>query len=185
MDALYNKPFPDLETLKSALRTTSHALGFALVTHKSYPNAAHPSRIVLRCCKGRRYTSQVKPDTPDSRRRKNTSSQMTECPYRLTIKIDLGVCRLRRPGSAVSARHNHSLDGVPLAQVRNHKIKRLEGRILAQYYAGVPPLQILRSLQATRGKDVEGITRHDIYNAIRRHVKQAGNEEEKGEEAGE
>jgi ArsR family metal-binding transcriptional regulator len=49
--------------------------------------------------------------------------------------------------------------------------KRMEN-IMSLYNSGLKPIQILAQLQSENNPDLEGLTRHDIYNAIRKHRQQ-------------
>lgn len=111
MNALYRKKFTSLDDIKQAIQSTAQELGFAVVTHRSYPNATKPSRIVLRCRKGRRYVSQHQ--APPCKARPCTSTRMTGCTYRLTIAIRDGAYWLWRAKCSDVGVHNHALEPQP------------------------------------------------------------------------
>lgn len=170
MDALYGKKFNDLNELKRALKSASHDLGFAVVVHKSYPNAKYPSRIMLRCCKGRLYKSQHNVDAHPSKSRLSTSSQMTGCPFRLTIAVRDGFYTLCKARTSEITSHNHELDASSLVQVRQEKVMLLQEKIISLCTSGVPPSQIFDKLRQECPDKIEGVKRHDIYNSVRRHL---------------
>ncbi|KAG6201606.1 hypothetical protein E4U35_005702 [Claviceps purpurea] len=166
MEALYRQTFSSLEAIKAAINSTCEDLGFSVVTHRSLPNATNPSRIQLRCCKGRRYRSQ---QGTAGRLRPNTSSQMTGCLFKLEIRVDRGVYALNRVKGSQICDHSHELDAAPLLQVRNKRLQQSEEKIPSLWNSGIPPLQMLKNLRYDDAQAAEGITRNDIYNLIRRH----------------
>ncbi|KAG6224865.1 hypothetical protein E4U25_008394 [Claviceps purpurea] len=154
MEALYRQTFSSLEAIKAAINSTCEDLGFSVVTHQSLPNATNPSRIQLRCCKGRRYRSQ---QGTAGRLRPNTSSQMTGCLFKLEIRVDRGVYALNRVKSSQICDHNHELDAAPLLQVRNKRLQQSEEKIPSLWNSGIPPLQMLKNLRYDDAQAAEAI----------------------------
>ena len=102
MESLFSRTYPSLSAAQADCDAIAKAQGFALTVGKKKPNAANPTYVHLRCSKGRKYVDY---GNEAIAKRRKTSTQMTECPYRLILKLDQleGVWLV----SCSSEGHNH------------------------------------------------------------------------------
>ncbi|KAL6862238.1 hypothetical protein J3F83DRAFT_762571 [Trichoderma novae-zelandiae] len=167
MESLFGRSFDSPEEARAAIDAVAQSLGYSFTKHRS-----RPTSVEFRCSKGRSFKSQQNPDLPESRRRQ-TSSQMTGCPYKLVVSRHNtgGPWVIRRTRNDDSNQHNHpAFPSAAHARYRSMVIEKRKESIISLYGDGLKPVQILRQLQLETGADVEGITRYDIYNAIRKHL---------------
>lgn len=166
MEILYGREFDSVDEAKVVIDATAMALGFSLVKQRVRPNS-----IELCCSKGRKYSSEASSAIPDDERRAS-SSQKTDCPYRLVIgrKNALSCWIIRRTRNDSANVHNHGfLPPGAHSVYRNKAILKRKDDIIRLYNAGIRPTQILTKIQLEDAEDVKGLTRYDVYNTIRRH----------------
>ena len=143
MAALYKRQFDTFDDAKAAINVEARHLGFGLVVHRSIPNASHPVRVILRCCKGRRYNPEHNPLA--HKKRLNIGSWMTGCAYKLTIASSGIAVIMKRPREQ---QHNHSLHNVIiLNQFRREAIQKHHSHIISLYNSGIKPVGIVEHLQ--------------------------------------
>ena len=68
----------DLETTKDALQSYARANGYSIAVASS-----KPARVIYICSKGGKYRDKKDKDMHESKRRKNTSTTKTGCPFRV------------------------------------------------------------------------------------------------------
>lgn len=106
----FGRRFHTLDDAVEALNEAAKKDGQSLAVARKKPDATKPLVAIFRCSKGRTFKSQAGLETHSSRRRK-TSTQMTSCPYRVTIERQ----SLESPwiilGNSTdhNATHNHEL----------------------------------------------------------------------------
>ncbi|EHK20668.1 uncharacterized protein TRIVIDRAFT_223638 [Trichoderma virens Gv29-8] len=169
MDELFGRQFQSVDEARAVIDALAQPLGYNFVKHRVRPNS-----IEFRCSKGRTYKSQRSDDIPAARRRE-TSSQMTGCPYRLVVgrQHALSPWVIRRSRSDSANEHNHPMfPSAAHSRYRGMAIEKRMENIMSLYNSGLKPIQILAQLQSENNPDLEGLTRHDIYNAIRKHRQQ-------------
>lgn len=177
MKSLFGCKFPSLAAAEAEVHSAAKAAGYSLVVQTKKPNAAAPYRVVFRCCKGRKFASQSSPGTHVTKKRK-TSTQMTDCPFRLAIRLQRGggttgggdswvvECVNRFNGSA----HNHPpAEAAAFSRYRKEAIMKLKDDIITRWNTGTPPIRILSELQTHPNPDVQATTRHDLRNLLNRH----------------
>lgn len=167
MESLFDLSFKSVDEARTAIDAVTLPLGCSLVKNRTRPNL-----VELRCCKGRKFRSQHLEHLPASRRRE-TSSQMTACPYRLVISRHSAVSpwKIRRSRNDTANEHNHELLAPgALSRFRNKIIEKRKWLIMSLYKSGIKPTQILAHLQDEDDPDVKTLTRHDIYNTIRKEA---------------
>lgn len=176
MESLYNLTFQTIEEARAAVDAVALPLGCSLVKNRTRPNL-----LELRCCKGRKFRSQHNPNLPPSKRRE-TSSQMTGCPYRLVIYRHsfISLWRIRRSRNDTANEHNHEvLPPTALSRFRNIVIEQRKPQIMSLYKLGLKPIQILKHLQEIdNDPGIQALTRHDIYNMVRKHNQQQQQQQE-------
>ncbi|KAL7926270.1 hypothetical protein ACQKWADRAFT_178919 [Trichoderma austrokoningii] len=170
MESLYNVLFPTVEEARAAIDAVCLPLGCSLVKNRTRPNL-----LELRCCKGRKFRSQRNENLPPSKHRE-TTSQMTGCPYRLVIfrHSFLSSWRIRRSRNETANTHNHEvLPPTAISRLRNIVIENRKAQIMSLYKLGLKPIQILKHLQEIDSDPgIQALTRNDIYNMIRKHNQQ-------------
>jgi hypothetical protein len=180
MESLYNVLFATIEEARAAIDAVTLPQGCSLVKNRTRPNL-----LELRCCKGRKFRSQHNENLPASKRRE-TSSQMTGCPYRLVIYRHsfISSWRIRRSRNDTANEHNHEiLPPTALARFRNIVIEKRKAQIMSLYKLGLKPIQILKHLQEIdNDPGIQALTRHDIYNMVRKHNQQQKQQEQQHEE---
>jgi hypothetical protein len=79
--------YSNLDTIKAALQAHTSAYGYSIVIDSSIPD----KKVVYKCSKGGKYRDQRNPDMHETKRRKNTSTTKTNCPFRVIAKklVDL------------------------------------------------------------------------------------------------
>lgn len=89
MKSLFGCEFPSLAAVEAEVHSAAKAAGYRLVVQTKKPNAAAPRRVVFHYCKGRKFASQSSLGTYVTKKRK-TSTQMTDYPFRLAIRLQRG-----------------------------------------------------------------------------------------------
>ncbi|KAH0524043.1 hypothetical protein TsFJ059_008963 [Trichoderma semiorbis] len=171
MEELFGRQFQSPEEARAAIDAVAQPLGYNFVKHRVRPNS-----IEFRCSKGRTYKAQRDANVPAAKRRE-TSSQMTGCPYRLVVGRQhvLAPWIIRRTRGEKSTEHNHPMfPSSAHSRYRNKALEKKMDKVMSYYELGLRPIQILGQLQTEHEDDPElqGLTRHDIYNAIRKHRQQ-------------
>jgi hypothetical protein len=153
--------YSNLDAVKAALQAHGGAHGYSIVIDSSIPD----KKVVYKCSKGGKYRDQRNPDMHETKRRKNTSTTKTNCPFRVVAKklID-------NPGWKVEVdneKHNH-LAISELSALPQHRIASmtLEERAKVKELASLnnTPTQILDSLRA--GNPGTHLISKDIYNLL-------------------
>jgi hypothetical protein len=174
MESLFGRDFASPEDARVAIDAAAQQAGYSFTKHRSRPNS-----VEFRCSKGRNFKSQQNPDLPESRRRQ-TSSQMTGCPFKLVVSRQhpLAPWVIRRTRNDESNEHNHpAFPSAAHCRYRNMAIEKRKEKIVSLFDAGVKPMQILKQLQLETECHAEGLTRYDVYNAIRKYrLQQVSNE---------
>ncbi|KAM0262997.1 hypothetical protein ACHAQJ_001375 [Trichoderma viride] len=164
MESLFGRQFATADEARAVIDALAQQLGYSLVKQRVRPNS-----VELRCSKGRKFKSQQNQELPASRRRE-TSSQMTGCPYRLVIGRRLGpgsLWTIRRTRNDSANEHNHDMvASAAHSRYRRMAVEKRKDRIMDMYEAGVTPIQILARIRQEDDDEVKGLTRYDIYNTI-------------------
>ncbi|KAM4062957.1 hypothetical protein HRG_010479 [Hirsutella rhossiliensis] len=168
MESLFGRNFPSLEAAREACDAIAREQGFALSVAAKKPNAASPTYVHLRCSKGRKYVDY---GNEAIAKRRKTSTQMTECPYRLALKLDQG-----RGSWLVSCpsgpAHNHPfIDAMAQAKYRAEVVSKYRCEIVEMNNNGMRPAVIAAQLRGRSHQDpgLAGITATQIHNALARH----------------
>jgi hypothetical protein len=146
--------FASYEDVLAAAREYGYSNGFDLAVHERYPRGGgEPTRVTLRCSKGRNKAAK-ETDTHESKRR-NTSSQMTACPYRIALKRRAsGVWMIEKilGRDRNEAKHNHEfLPATAFSSFRQKSLVDYREKIITMWKAGIKPRQIITSLQEEGG----------------------------------
>ncbi|ETS05244.1 hypothetical protein M419DRAFT_70507 [Trichoderma reesei RUT C-30] len=166
MDPVFGRSFGTWEEAVAHVKEVGKLNGYDLVIHSKRPNATTIRTVIMRCGKGRSYTSWARQDVHESKRRK-TTSQKTGCPYRVRVRL---VWCPERVDSASASQHNHPpLEPGATPGLRKDGLLRKKAEIVFAWKCGIKPPQILKQLQTDADPDVRLITRSDVYNLLRRH----------------
>ena len=153
MESLLNRTFPTFQAAQTACDELARTDGYALVVAVKQPNAANPTSIYLRCSKGRKY---VNCSNEAIVKRRRTSTQMTQCPFRLVLRLDRlqTTWSVSRP-SAGAGTHNHPFIE-PMAQVKykGEVISRYLPEIVELYNNGLRPVFITAQLRTRSLEDL-------------------------------
>jgi hypothetical protein len=148
----------DQAAAKVALQAHGRTHGYSISVESS-----RPQRTVYNCSKGGKYRDKGKnPETHESKRRKNTSTRKTECPWQVVAKNNIsGGCKVE----VVENNHNHE-SVTALSALPQHRIASMalseKDRVKEMQSLGYPPSQILRTI---RSEDKDSLlTPRDIYN---------------------
>ncbi|KJZ70655.1 hypothetical protein HIM_09975 [Hirsutella minnesotensis 3608] len=88
MDAIFSRQFESREAAKAACSAVAKQEGFALaIRNKKPPGSDNPTYLLLRCSKGGAYRDQRNETVHESKRRNNTHSLKSECPFQINIKL--------------------------------------------------------------------------------------------------
>ncbi|KAH0496711.1 hypothetical protein TgHK011_004060 [Trichoderma gracile] len=180
MDPVFGRSFGTWEEAVAHVKEVGKLNGYDLVIHSKRPNATAIRTVIMRCGKGRSYTSWAREDVHESKRRK-TTSQKTGCPYRVRVRLcekpggpvgasTVSVWCPERVDSASAGQHNHPpLEPGATPGLRKDGLLRKKAEIVFAWKCGIKPPQILKQLQSDPDPDVRLITRSDVYNLLRRH----------------
>lgn len=168
MESLLNLTFSSLVEAQAACDNAARSQGFALAIATKKPNATEPSYVCLRCSKGRKYTSR---GNEAIAKRRKTSTQMTECPFRLILKLN----KIQQAWSITQSStlsHNH-LFTEPMAHTKYSRelLLRYQSQIISKYNSNIRPGVILTQLRGDKDQDpnLQGVTAQQIYNIIAEH----------------
>ncbi|PKK46942.1 hypothetical protein CI102_9013 [Trichoderma harzianum] len=77
-------------------------------------------------------------------------------------------------GRTYKAQRDANFPSSAHSRYRNKALEKKMDKVMSYYELGLRPIQILGQLQSEHENDPElqGLTRHDIYNAIRKHRQQ-------------
>ncbi|KAL7919395.1 hypothetical protein ACQKWADRAFT_301625 [Trichoderma austrokoningii] len=170
MESLFELQFETFDEARAALDTASLPIGVSLVKRCR----RGPNKMEFRCSKGKRFKSQGNSELPASQRRE-TSSQMTGCPFKLVInRLDASSpWKIQCVRGDRANEDNHKLlPPAALSRFRNTIIETRKAQIISLYNSRIGPAQILTHLQSNGDPDVNGLTLQDICNTIRRHHKE-------------
>ncbi|KYK56183.1 hypothetical protein DCS_08150 [Drechmeria coniospora] len=170
MEALVQYRFATYDEAKAAIDVTMKDLGFALAVVYKRPSKDDPRRTLLRCCRGKTYPKPRSSGVEPTRRRRS-SSQMTNCPYRVTIKQ-------RYPGgpfqvAALNRAHNHEPDP-SYAGYRRKAVEARRDEILKLVESGFRPKEIQAYYEDKGDEEMKLVNRADIRNMIQRHLTRTG-----------
>lgn len=170
MESLRSRSFASWEEAQEACDALARAQGFALVVATKKPSAAAPSYVYLRCSKGRKYVDRGGQQAADRRRR--SSSQMTQCPFRLVVKLH----ELRRAWSVsfpAGHAHNHPfVEPMAHAKYKREAIAKYASEIVGLHKDGLRPGLItaqLRSRSLQEDPNVQAITPKQVRNMLAKH----------------
>lgn len=171
MESLFNQTFPSFQEAQAACDTIARAQGFALAVAAKKPSAASPAYIYLRCSKGRKYINY---SNEAIAKRRKTSTQMTQCSYRLILKLDhlRGLWSVSTPLGAAIADHNHPfIEPMAHAKYKREVITKYSPEIIQLYNNGLRPVHIAAQLRSRSGEDPElaGISVKQVHNALAQH----------------
>ncbi|EQK98975.1 hypothetical protein G6O67_008730 [Ophiocordyceps sinensis] len=173
MESLYNTKFTSYQAAQAACDAIARTQGFALAIRTKKPNAADPSYIHFRCSKGGRFVGISDEVIANSNaKRRKTNTQMTECPYRLIMKLDRGIGTWSVSSAPAGSAHNHPFVApMDHAKYRGEAISRYLDEIVQMYNSGTRPVHIAEQLRGRshQDPDLEGITATQIHNALARH----------------
>lgn len=169
-EAPFSQSYETLTEAETALKAWAHSKLFDLVIHKKTPSAANCTKATYRCAKGRVRRNQKQDDIDPSKRRK-TDSKMTNCPFRINIKLSSRRWRIdpiRTKVGGNSSTHNHEMAEGPEAfsSYRKANLERYQKKILTDWKAGTRPSQIIRNLR--QDGDVVDFDYHDLQNLLQR-----------------
>ena len=172
MESLFEATFSSLKEAIDACNAAARAEGSALAIRSKKPSALDPKHVYLRCSKGRAWFNQGNEALHDSRRRPQTTTQMTNCRFRLSIHQDKG----SETWKVISEHrvHNHDLSAASShRKYRTEAVSAHRQEIIDLYNNGTKPFFIATQLRA-RGRqeenaDLVGIKNQDICNILARH----------------
>ena len=171
IEQLKDCSWESLEVAILDIKEAAKASSQCLAIKDKRPNATYPLRVIWRCAKGRTFKSRSNYDINDQRRR-NTTSQMEGCPY----KVQLTRKTIQDPwifiGSTTdkTSTHNHGLLKLEaFSQYRFESIKQHKVQIISLYNAGLRPAQIAEKMLSKDAITVS-ITAKDITNLIQLHM---------------
>ncbi|KAJ4307835.1 hypothetical protein N0V84_012465 [Fusarium piperis] len=85
---LFGRYFATFEEAKEAIDSVARDVGMALVIHQKKPNASNPTRITLRCSKGRAFVPVAKHAHESKRRGTSTPpSSSSSTPSNMTLGL--------------------------------------------------------------------------------------------------
>ncbi|XP_044718760.1 MULE transposase domain-containing protein [Hirsutella rhossiliensis] len=157
MEAVYALQFESHEDAIAACHAAARAEGFALAVRTKKPSAANPQWILLRCSKGRHWQDQGDEGAHESKRRRKTSTQKTNCEFRVIVR--------KANGEA----HNHEFTpAITHSRYRAEVIQRHHEHITHLYNCGLRPFLIASHLRGLSHEDPDlaGITGQHVRNAI-------------------
>jgi transcription factor AFT len=152
--------YTDQATAKAALQSHARAHGYSISVESSCSQ-----HTVYNCSKGGKYRDKGKnPETHESKRRKNTSTMKTGCPWQAVAKNSVsGGCKVE----VVENNHNHE-PVAALSALPQHRIASTtsseKARVKEMQSLGYPPSQILCTI-FSENKDSLLMPR-DIYNLL-------------------
>lgn len=174
MKHLIKCEFPSFAAAEAELHSAAKAEGFSLAVMTKKPNAAAPRRAVFRCCKGRKYASQSAEGVHVTKKRK-TSTQMTECPFKIALKLLRGsggreVWVVEGVRNDNSFEYNHTFSP-PEVFSRYHReaLMKLTNTINTCWNTGTQPMRILSELQTNADPIVQATTRYDLRNLLNKY----------------
>ncbi|KAM4061452.1 MULE transposase [Hirsutella rhossiliensis] len=176
MEAVYALQFESHEDAIAACHAAARAEGFALAVRTKKPSAANPQWILLRCSKGRHWQDQGDEGAHESKRRRKTSTQKTNCEFRVIVrKANGSASKSTHPGgwvvapSSLGEAHNHEFTpAITHSRYRAEVIQRHHEHITHLYNCGLRPFLIASHLRGLSHEDPDlaGITGQHVRNAI-------------------
>ncbi|KJZ69803.1 hypothetical protein HIM_10802 [Hirsutella minnesotensis 3608] len=176
MEAVYALQFESHQDAIAACHAAARAEGFALAVRTKKPSAANPRWILLRCSKGRHWQDQGDEGAHESKRRRKTSTQKTNCEFRIIVrKATSSASKSTHPGgwvvapSSLGEAHNHEFTpAITHSRYRAEVIQRHHGHITHLYNCGLRPFLIASHLRGLSHEDPDlaGITGQHVRNAI-------------------
>ncbi|KJZ78768.1 hypothetical protein HIM_02159 [Hirsutella minnesotensis 3608] len=169
MDAIFSRQFESREAAKAACSAVAKQEGFALaIRNKKPPGSDNPTYLLLRCSKGGAYRDQRNETVHESKRRNNTHSLKSECPFQINIKLKHEGPWAVAP-SRSSGPHNH-----PFTPAATHSkylaelIAAHRDQIIHFYNCGLRPFLIASHLRGLSqdDPDLAGISSQHIRNAL-------------------
>lgn len=162
------------ESLNELISTCqAHALdnGYKLVIHSKKPSSQNPSRVVLRCARGRQYKEDKRAESTNPSKKRSGSTQMCRCPVLLAG-------RLRQDGKWVTEHcqdsrdtnhqeHNHPRNTAnAFTSFRTESLNNQQQEIIKLWNTGIRPKDILTDLRKNHNLSV---TLQDIMNLLAKH----------------
>jgi hypothetical protein len=169
MSSIYNT----FNEADSALQSHAFANGYSLRSQMHYPDTENPTRVTYQCSKGRRPGQRASNhgDTHSSKKRQ-TSSQRTNCRYRVNLKLrgSVWVCEAiasRGLGPSRHSSHNHPwIQPAAFAPWRIALLSTRKDEAIAAWNSGSQPSQIAATLRATGPPQMADIMPKDISNLL-------------------
>ncbi|PHH70878.1 hypothetical protein CDD82_6869 [Ophiocordyceps australis] len=172
MEAVLAKEYASFEAARDAIYAAAKEQGVALAIHSRWPNKDNATRVTLRCSKGRKYRDQRLKDE------RSTTTQMTECGYRIIVKSELQLtatdptCRVWYAIESGTKTHNHEFTPSHTHLLyRRENLEAHRENIVNLYNSGIRPFEIAAQLGANdgNGEGNAGITKMQVYNALAHH----------------
>lgn len=160
--------FESLDELISACQTHALDNGYKLVVHSKKPSSQNPSRVVLRCARGRQYMQDKRAESTAPSKKRSGSSQMCRGPVLLAG-------RLQQDGKWVTEyckdskdtnhqEHNHVRNtATAFASIRTESLKTRREEVITLWNAGIRPKDILTDLRKNHNLH---ITFKDVTNLL-------------------
>jgi hypothetical protein len=161
--------YASFDEAEKAMKAQAHALGFDLAVKERFPRGAKGeaiTRVNYRCAKGRPGSTQIKEATHETKRRK-TSTQMTDCPFKVNLKREGDSWRLYPVQAAVGAplAHNHEfVNATAFSSYRQRNLDSIKATIIADWRAGTRPSQILANFREVG--DGTDLSYRDLLNLL-------------------
>ena len=169
----YGTVYDTLEQLIESCKSHAVVNGYALVIEYKKPNATNPTRVVLRCSRGRSYRPNKRSEKTDESKKRQGSSQMCGCPVMLAGRKrqnDSKWVTEAYQGTADTSHetHNHAADlSSAFPAFRASQVQSKKAEILRLWNSGIRPSKILTSLREQN--DVKDIQLKDIQNLTAKH----------------
>ena len=166
MEDLLDERYDTLEEAHRAALQAARAQGFAINLRKYHPSKESATKALYSCDKSRRFVSSADVDLHPSRRR-NTSSQKTNCPFRFWIKLhpDKKMWAIQPPTNNT---HNHPfIPAATFARYRGETLARFRSEIIRRGRDGLRPMAIAKWIATeVEGEDCPVPTHKDISNLL-------------------
>ena len=167
----FDVTYESIDELVSACQ--AHALdnGYKLVIHSKKPSSQNPSRVVLRCARGREFNKNKLSESTAPSKKRRTQTHMCRCPVLLAG-------HLRQDGKWITKQckdaqdtnhqqHNHPRNtATSFASFRTESLSTHKEKIIELWNTGMRPKDILTNLRKNHNLHV---TSKDVINLLGKH----------------
>lgn len=177
------KVFESQQAAYEGLLSQAISEGYSIAHYKRYPTLSsgrETTRVVYRCAKGGPIITKESKEartqaTHPEKRRKNTRSACTDCPFKIcTKKLSSGgwvIEAVQLRGRDVDHTHNHPMDFNATSHhaYRRREINLWKSQILAYWRIGDTPGRIMAKIREKLGGEEPPFLVSDVKNLCRAH----------------